>query len=175
MSTWTIDPDHSVAAFSVGHMMVSLVRGQFNQVAGVIKFNPPDLTSLTAEVTIEAASILTGVAKRDEHLKSPDFLDVVRYPQISFGSTSVEVTGLNSFLLAGFLTIHGVTHTVTLEGEYRGPAKSPDGDTSLGFSAKARINREAFGLSWNMEMENHGFMVGKELNLELHAEADLVQ
>lgn len=174
MSTWTIDPDHSVAAFAVGHMMVNLVRGQFNQVSGVIRFDPPDLCSLSVEATIEAASLITGVPKRDEHLKSADFLDVARYPQIIFRSVSTEGLSVNGFLLNGLLTIHGVTHTVGLEAEYFGPATSPDGDVTLGFHARTRLNREIFGLAWNVEMANQGFMVGKELYLDLHIEGDRV-
>lgn len=175
MATWVIDPDHTVAAFSVGHMMINLVRGQFNRVAGAINFSPPDLTTLAAEVSIAADGIHTGIAKRDEHLKSPDFLDVACFPKIEFKSTGVTVTGINTCLVGGLLTIHGVTRAVELAVECFGPARSPDDETSMGFAASARVNREQFGLTWNVEMENHGFMVGKELFISLNVEADLME
>ncbi len=175
MATWSIDPDHTVAAFSVGHMMISLVHGQFNQVAGKIRFSPPDLTSLAAEITIESAGVITGIAKRDEHLRSADFLDVANFPLIEFKSAGVSLTGINTCLVNGLLTIRGTTRPVELETQYFGPVRSPDGETSLGFRAGCRVNRESFGLIWNLDMENHGFMVGKELRLALEVEADLVE
>ena len=175
MAIWIIDPDHTVAAFSVGHMMVNLVHGQFNRVSGGITFSPPDLTSLAAEISIEAAGIYTGIAKRDEHLRSADFLDAANHPLLEFKSTGVTVTGVNSCLVNGLLTIRGTARPVELETQYFGPAKSAEGEISMGFQARCRINREAFGLTWNVEMENHGFMVGKELHLALNVEADLAE
>jgi polyisoprenoid-binding protein YceI len=173
MAKWTIDPDHSVAVFSIRHMMIANVHGHFNKIKGTIHFDPGDVIHSSVEVSIDASSICTGIKKRDDHLRSPDFLDVEKYPEILFKSTEVESTDGRRCKVKGDLTIHGVTQTVTLEVEYFGPIKSPFGATSLGFSAKTRINREDFGITWNASMEG-GVVVGRDVEILLDVEADLV-
>ncbi len=176
MDEWKIDPDHTAAAFSVRHFMITLVRGQFNKISGSIQYDPekPGLGSVVIE--IESSSVHTGIPKRDEHLRSPDFLEVDKYPLIQFKSTRIEPVAVNSFILTGDLTIRDVTRSVALDAEYLGRVKSPfDEDISIGFSASARINRQDFGVSWNFTMENGGLVVGNDLFLNLEVEADLVQ
>ena len=174
MAKWIIDPDHSVAGFAVRHMMISNVRGQFNKISGVVLFDPPDLDHLSVEAEIDAEGIYTGIQKRDEHLRSPDFFDVTRYPKIVFKSTKAEAGGGNRCKVTGNLTIRDVTRPVTFEVEYSGPVKDPfdEGGTSIGFSASTEINREDFGVLWNAPMEG-GVIVGKEVRITLDVEADL--
>src|SRR3990172_2258057 len=125
MSNWNIDPDHSVAAFAIRHMMISNVRGQFNSITGTINFDPANPGSATVKAVIAVSSLATGIRKRDEHLLSPDFFEVEKYPEIHFRSTGVEATGGNKGRVRGDLTIHGVTRPVVLEVEYSGPVKGP--------------------------------------------------
>jgi polyisoprenoid-binding protein YceI len=174
MAKWKIDPDHSVAAFTARHFMITLVRGQFNKISGTIEFDPENPTQGSVEASIETLGIHTGIPKRDEHLKSSDFLDVEHFPTITFKSSRIEAVAVNIFKVEGDLTIRGNTRPVTLEVEYLGQAKSPfDDDVSIGFSASTRINRFDFGVNWNYEMEKGGLVTGKELILNLEVEADL--
>jgi polyisoprenoid-binding protein YceI len=173
MSKWVIDPDHSVAAFVVRHMMVTNVRGQFNKISGTILFDSTDLTKSSVETIIDVSGIYTGIKKRDEHLCSPDFFGVEIYPQIIFKSTKSEIAGENHYKINGDLTIRGITRSVTLDAVYCGPEKSPFGETSIGFTAKTTINREDYGIIWNMALESGGVMVGKEVHIYLDIEADL--
>jgi polyisoprenoid-binding protein YceI len=177
MAKWIIDPDHSVAAFSVRHMMVSIVRGQFNKLSGTIQFDPADLGHSSVEAEIEVEGIWTGIQKRDEHLRSPDFFDVAKFPKIIFKSTRVEPTGGKRFRLSGNLTIHGVTHPVTFDGEYVGPVRGTDeGETCVGFNASTRIDREDYGMKWNAALlEKGGVVVGREVQITLDVEADPVE
>ena len=173
MAKWVIDPDHSVAVFSIRHFEIANVHGHFNKITGTIHFDPADTAHSSVEVTIDAASICTGIKKRDDHLRSPDFFDIEKYPKILFKDTNVEIISSNHCKVTGDLTIHGITQPVTFETKYFGPIKSPFGATSLGFSAKTRINREDFGITWNMEMEG-GVAVGRDVEITLDVEADLV-
>jgi polyisoprenoid-binding protein YceI len=154
--------------------MIANVRGHFSKIAGMIHFDISDITHSSVEVTLDATSICTGIKKRDDHLRSPDFLDVEKYPEIIFNSSKVEVTSISRCKVYGNLTIHGATHPVTLEVEYFGPVKSPFGATSIGFAAKAVVNREDYGLLWNVPMEAGGVLVGKYAEITLEAEADLI-
>jgi polyisoprenoid-binding protein YceI len=175
MTKWIIDPDHSVASFVVCHMMVANVRGQFNRISGTIHFDPDNMANSSVEVVIDASGIYTGIQKRDDHLCSSDFLDAERYPQITFKSTNVETTREKGFRVTGDLSIHGISHLVTLDAEYNGPEKSPYGETSMGFTAITRINRGDYGMIWNVLLESGGVMVGKEVLITLDAEADLTE
>ena len=178
MAKWLININHSSAAFEVRHMMVSWVHGLFGKVAGTLKFDPQNVAASIVEVEIDAASIHTGVEQRDNHLKSPDFLEVEQYPSITFKSTGVESGGLDQALVHGDLTIRGITHPVTLEVRWAGPAHFDDEGklyTSFGFRATTRINREDFGMVFNLELEHGGFMVGRQVYLTLNAEVDLVE
>ena len=177
MSKWLINLNHSSAVFAVRHMMVSWVWGQFNRITGSLDFDPLDVAAGSVAVEIDAASLYTGVEKRDLHLKSPDFLDVEKYPTISFKSTRVEPDGLDRALVHGDLTIRGVTRPVILEAGWSGPANFDDEGkiyTSYGFRGETRINREDFGMTFNAEMEHGGFMVGRLVHLILNLEVDLV-
>ena len=175
MEKWQIDPDHSVAAFEARHFMITLVRGQFNNISGTLLFDAATPTLCSVEAAIETAGIHTGISKRDEHLRSPDFLDVERFPLIRFKSTRIEPTALTRYTCTGDLTIRDVTREVKLDVEYLGRVKSPfDEDISIGFSAVARINRRDFGVNWQYAMENGGLVAGDDLILRLEVEADLV-
>jgi len=174
MAKWKIDPDHTVAAFIVRHMMIADVRGQFNKISGIIHFDPADAAHSSVEAVIEAGGIYTGIAKRDEHLRSPDFLDVEKYPRIIFRSSNAERSDVNRLKVTGDLSIRGITKTVVLDAEFSGIEKSPYGETSIGFSATTVINREDYGLLWNVALESGGLMVGKEVRIILDVEADLI-
>ena len=174
MTKWTIDPDHSVAAFSIRHMMVAHVRGQFNQMSGTILRDEDDATKSSMEMTIDVNSITTGIKKRDDHLKSEDFFDAAKHPSMTFKSSKVVLTGLQRAKVAGDLTIHGVTRPVTFDVEFAGPVKSPFGETTMGFTAETEISRADFGMTWNEPMEMGGVMVGNEVQLTVDIEADMV-
>ncbi len=174
MARWVIDPDHTVAAFSIRHMMITNVRGQFNTVNGTIDFDPEDITRSKVDVTIGVAGIWTGIAKRDEHLRSPDFFDVATYPHITFTSTRVEPSVGNGFRVHGDLSIRDTTKEVAFEAEWSGPKTTDDGDTCIGFSAVTVVNREDFGITWNYPLPGGGVMVGTDVTIHLDAEADLV-
>ena len=173
MSQWVIDPDHSVAAFVVRHMMVANVMGQFNKISGTINFDPDDVVKSSVEVVIDASGIYTGIPKRDNHLRSPDFLDVDKFPHILFRSAYVAGAGENRLRITGQLTIHGITKQVTFEADCTGPEKSPYGEISRGFTASVSINREDYNIMWNEPLESGGVMVGKEILITLEIEADL--
>jgi polyisoprenoid-binding protein YceI len=168
-----MDPDHSVASFAIRHMMVALVRGQFNKLSGAIRLDPDDPASTSFEASIEVGSLLTGVKKRDQDLLGGNFFDAARFPLMTFRSTGAEPTGLNRLKVTGALTIRGVTRTVVLDAEFSGPVKSPFGETTMGFAATATVNREDFGIAWNVEMEKGGAMVGRYVHIALDLEADL--
>jgi polyisoprenoid-binding protein YceI len=175
MAEWTLDPAHTAVEFSTRHMMVTTVRGQFQKVSGTLNFDPQNPAASSIEVTIDAASLTTTVEDRDNHLRSPDFLDVASYPTITFKSTKVEMTGSNTGKITGNLTIHGVTRPVVIDAEYLGEGKTPYGKTVTGFTGTTRINREDWGLTWNVALETGGWLVGKELTIRLDAEAIKVE
>jgi polyisoprenoid-binding protein YceI len=171
-----MEPEHTVAHLTARHMMITDVHGQFNKIQGIIYFDPKDIASTSVEAEIDAASIWTGVEPRDKHLRSADFLDVEKYPTISFKSTKVEVAGINSLKLHGDITIHGVTRPILLNAEFFGPNHYEDEEgsyTSIGFAAKTHLNREDFGMTWNNFFGNSNFMVGKHIDITLNTEADL--
>lgn len=172
MAIWNFDPGHSNADFSVRHMMITNVRGGFKEVSGTIEYDPANPAASSVNATINAASIWTGVADRDGHLRSADFLDVENYPTITFVSTSVNVKGENKAEITGDLTVHGVTKSVVLNTELLGVTKNPfTGTETAGFTATAKINREDFGLTWNQALEAGGVLVGKDINITLDVEA----
>ena len=169
--TWHIDPAHTNVEFTVRHMMISNVKGQFQKTSGTITVNGNDPTSAKIDATIDAASIDTRVEKRDTHLKSPDFLDVAKYPTITFTSTKVEADGPNKWKVTGDLTLHGVTKPVVLEVESSGPPINVMGTTRAGASATTKINRGDFGLKWNKMLDSGGVMVGDEVAISIDVEA----
>lgn len=170
-STWEIDPVHTAIEFSVRHMMVSTVKGQFEKVKGKLELDEKDVTKSTVEVSIGIASVSTHEPKRDAHLVSPDFFDVAKFPTATFKSTKVQKAGKNKLKVTGDLTLHGVTKPVVLEVE--GPTeayKTPFGTTVRGVHATVKIDRKDFEIGWNKVLDNGGVMVGNEVSLELNAE-----
>lgn len=169
-STWQLDADHSAAEFSVKHMMVSNVKGQFSKVAGTVTLDEKDPSKSNVEATLDASTVDTRNAKRDAHLKSPDFFDVAKYPTLAFKSTSVKKVGKDHFRVTGNLTIHGVTRPVTLDTEITASAKDPWGNTRRGLHATTKINRQDFGLKWNQALEAGGVLVGDEVGIAIDGE-----
>ena len=170
--TWQIDPAHTNVEFSVRHMMISNVKGQFQKTSGTIATSGTDPASAKIDATIDATSINTRVDKRDAHLKSPAFLDVDKFPTITFKSTKVEADGAGKWKVTGDLTLHGVTKPVVLEVEGTGkPITDPMGNTRAGASATTKISRKDFGLTWNQPLETGGVMVGDEVAISIDVEA----
>ena len=171
MATWSIDAGHSAVHFGVRHMMFTKIRGRFTRWSGELRLDPSELPSSRVEVTIDAGSIDTGDAQRDAHLKSADFLDVERFPEVTFRSTKVEDLGEGKLRVSGELTIRGVTRPVVLDTEYAGRVKDPWGNDRAGFAARAAIDRTDFGLRWNQTLETGGLLVGNKVEIELELEA----
>jgi polyisoprenoid-binding protein YceI len=167
---WQIDNAHSEIQFSVRHMMISKVRGSFDNFTGEIELSEENPAAATVDVTVDVASINTREEQRDGHLKSADFFDVETYPTMHFASTGVERTGDKSAKLHGNLTIRDVTKPVTLDVEYQGMAKSPWGTTSAGFTASGKLNRKDWGLNWNQALETGGVLVGEEVTISVEVE-----
>jgi polyisoprenoid-binding protein YceI len=167
-TTWNIDPVHSHAEFKVRHMMISNVKGQFKGITGTLKRDGSDLTKSGAEISIDAATINTGDAQRDAHLKSADFFEVEKFPTLTFKSNRISKNKDGVLTVAGELGIRGVTRNVVLEVE--GPSaemKDPWGNTRIGLSATTRVNRKDFGLTWNAALETGGILVGDDVNINL--------
>jgi len=169
--TWQIDSSHTSVEFTVRHMMISNVKGQFQKTTGTITANGNDSASAKIDVTIEASSIDTRVERRDAHLKSPDFLDVAKYPTITFKSTNVEADGPNKWKVTGDLTLHGVTKQVVLDVEGSGAPVQVMGNKREGASATTKIKRGDFGLTWNKALEAGGVLVGEEVAISIDVEA----
>jgi polyisoprenoid-binding protein YceI len=171
---WQIDPAHAAAHFSVRHLMISNVRGEFSKLSGAVVLDPADLTRSTVGVSLETASINTREPQRDEHLRSADFLDVANHPTITFRSKRIASGGPENYKLTGDLTIRGVTQEVTFDVEGPTPAvKDPWGNVRTGITAAAKINRKDFGLVWNALVEGGGVMVGDQVSITI--EAELIQ
>ena len=171
---WQIDPAHSAAHFSVRHLMISNVRGEFSKVSGNVVLDPSDLTKSSVEVIVDATTIDTREPQRDEHLRSADFLDVANHPSITFRSKQITAAGAGRFKVTGDLTIRGVTRTVTFDVDGpTPPVKDPWGNVRAGVSATAKINRKDFGLVWNALTEAGGVVVGDEVSITF--EAELIQ
>ena len=169
--TYNIDTKHSSIGFSITHLMVSTVRGSFADYQGTIQFDPANPEATTAEATIQAASINTQQPDRDKHLIGPEFLDVEKNPTIAFKSKSVKKEGAN-YLLTGDLTLRGVTKEITLPMVINGPIKSPmGGENVIGLNGQTKINRQDFGVSWNKQMDQGGYVLGDEVMLEVNIEA----
>lgn len=170
--TWIIDPFHTLVEFSVVHLKINLVKGRFNEVRGSmhLDFQRPELSWVKAQ--INAASIYTGVAARDNHLRSADFFEVATYPTITFESTEVQQTGTNSGLVAGELTLHGVTRIVSFQTQFGGSTKDPDtGNRRIGFSAVSAIDRRIFNMHFSHILEGNIAFVANEARIELNIEA----
>jgi polyisoprenoid-binding protein YceI len=168
--TFDLDPAHTRIGFSARHMMVSRVRGHFADFTGSITIAEEPLDS-SAEAVIKTASIGTGSADRDKHLVSPDFLDVEKFPEITFTTTKVIATHGAGFTVLGNLTIKDVTRPVELKLELEGVGNSPWGKQVLGYSMTTEIDREDFGITWNVALETGGVLVGKTVKIEIEGEA----
>ncbi|MBV9946762.1 MAG: polyisoprenoid-binding protein [Myxococcales bacterium] len=170
-SDWEVDSSHSRVGFGIRHMMVSTVHGTFDKYTGQLALDDADLSKSKAHIEIDASSIDTGNAKRDEHLRSPDFFDVAHYPKITFDSTKVEKRGADSLSVTGNLTIRNVTKPVVLSvSGLTGEVKDPWGGVRRGASAQAKISRKDFGLNWNKSLDTGGVVLGDDVNIELEVE-----
>ena len=170
--SWSIDNVHTHVGFAVKHMMVSTVRGQFKSYrATVARLDPKDFTKSHFEGEIDVASIDTGNADRDAHLRSNDFFDAPNHPTITFKSTRIEAKDAGDYRVHGDLTIRGVTKPVTLDVEFHGTQKDPYGRNVAGVTARGTVNRKDFGVSWNAVLETGGFAVSDKVTLELELEA----
>lgn len=170
-ATYEIDPAHTTAQFSVKHMMVTNVRGEFGKVTGALELDEKDITKSTVNVSIDTTTIDTRQPQRDAHLKSKDFFEVEKYPAITFKSKKVEKAGEGKLKVTGDLTMHGVTKEIVLDVE--GPSKEfkdPYGNMRLGATAATTLSRKDFGLNWNKALEAGGVMVSDEVKVALDVE-----
>jgi polyisoprenoid-binding protein YceI len=171
-ATWAIDPAHTNVQFSVRHMMLSNVTGEFGKVTGTVAGDQTAPATAVIEATIDATSINTREPKRDEHLKSPDFLDVAQHPTITFKSKKIEPAGAGSFKVTGDLTLHGVTKEAVLDvSDVTAPIKDPMGKTRAGAHATTKINRKDFGINWSKALDGGGVMVGDDVAITIDVEA----
>jgi polyisoprenoid-binding protein YceI len=173
-SSWSFDAAHTRVGFAVRHMVVSTVRGHFTKYEGSLTLDEKDVTRSKVDITIDTASVDTDVAKRDDHLRSPDFFDVAKFPKMTFASTKVEKAG-SGLKVTGNLTLHGVTKPVVLEvSELTAEVKDPYGNLKRGATATAKINRKDFGLAYNAVLEAGGVAIGEEVTINLDVELDKV-
>ena len=173
MSTWKIDPNHIDLLFSAKHMMVTTVRGKFNQVEGELELDEADPTRSRGEIRAAAASLNTGVEMRDNHLRSADFLDAEHYPWVVARTTAIERAG-DRYRVEAALTIRDETRPVTFDAEFLGFYSSMQGGRRVGFHLDARVLRKDWGLNWNVALEAGGWLVGDEVRLEIDVAADEV-
>ena len=166
---WTIDPTHTQVGFSVPHMVVSEVDGQFKQFAGKVLLDEKDLTKSKVELTVQVASIDTGVADRDEHLRSGDFFDAGKHPTITFKSTKITKAG-KGFKVTGDMSIRGVTKSITLDATLSEAVTSPWGKQVRGAKLTGKLNRLDFGVSWNKALDKGGIAVGNEVSIVVKTE-----
>ncbi|HEY4393879.1 MAG TPA: YceI family protein [Polyangia bacterium] len=169
--TWQIDKAHSDIHFTVRHMIITRVRGRFLKWDGTLVLDEQDWSKSQVEVAIDAASITTNDEKRDAHLRSADFLDAEKFPKLTFKSTKVEAGKGDTLFVTGNLTIRDVTKAVTLEVEKLGKAKDPWGNNKVAFNGKLTVEREEFGAKWNQALETGGWLVGKQVEVDLELQA----
>jgi polyisoprenoid-binding protein YceI len=167
---WKLDPTHTLVEFSAKHLMITTVKGRIADVEGAIYIDENNPSKSTVEATLNAQSIDTRTDQRDNHLRSADFLDVEKYPQIKFRSTRVE-GGREEFKLTGDLTIRDVTRPITLDVKFEGQQKDPWGGERIGFSATGKFDRRDFGLTWNVLLETGGLTVGNDIKVAIEVEA----
>ena len=169
-TTWGIDPAHSEIAFKVKHLMITNVKGSFTEFSGQLLTDGDDFSTAEISFTINPASINTGVADRDAHLKSADFFDVENFSAISFTDGKLVKTGDDEFNLLGNLVIKGVSQPVALKAEYGGQMADPWGNVKAGFTLEGKINRKDFGLTWNATLETGGVLVSDDIKLNLEVQ-----
>ena len=168
-TTWKLDPTHSHIEFSAKHMMITTVKGRFADFEGTVTGNQDSPAGAAVNVTIKATSIDTRTEQRDGHLRSADFLDVEKFPTITFRSTKIS-GAKDKFTLTGDLTIRDVTRPVTLDVTFEGQGTDPWGGTRAGFSATGKIDRREFGLTWNQALETGGLLVSNDIKLQIDAQ-----
>jgi polyisoprenoid-binding protein YceI len=169
--TYTLDPAHTRIGFVARHAMVTKVRGAFNKFEGTATLDGANPANSSAQVTIDATSIDTRNAQRDEHLRGNDFLAMADYPQITFTSTGARQVDDTTFELTGDLTIKGVTNSVTIPFSFEGAAKDPFGNLRVGFEGAVTINRKDYGITWNAALETGGVLVSEKVTLEFEISA----
>ncbi|MFV1956223.1 MAG: YceI family protein [bacterium] len=171
MAKWNIDPAHSGAGFAVRHFMLSNVKGLFQDISGIVNYDPDDPSAIKIDAVISTSSISTGIKDRDEHLQSGDFLDVANFPEMAFVSTDADLSD-GSGTVSGDLTIRGISKPVNFDVVYFGPMVDPfESKTHIGFTATATINRVDYGMIWNAELEGGGVVVGNKVQITLDVEA----
>ncbi|WP_413577355.1 YceI family protein [Bdellovibrio sp. HCB290] len=168
---FTIDPAHTTITFKVQHMMIAKVKGRFDKFEGTFDFDEKSQKLDNVAVKIQAASINTNQSDRDKHLKSPDFLDVAKFPTIDFKSTKTDYENSKPEKVQAKLTIHGVTKEVAVDVDYNGAVTDPQGKRRVGFAIETKLNRKDFGLVWNKAMETGGVLVGDTVEVEIQGEA----
>ena len=173
-TTWKLDPAHTDITFSAKHMMITTVRGTFADVDGTLEIDEVDPTNTRGEIRVKAASLSTGFAARDTHLRSADFFDVEKYPEIVVRFDRVELAKGDDYAVTADVTIRDVTRPLAFAVEYVGSTTNFQGTRHIAFTAKAKLNREDWGLNWNMALETGGWLVGKEIKLIVEVVADEV-
>ena len=169
MQRYEVDVDHSTLEFSVAHMVVSKTTGRFTDYTGFIEMDPEALKANAIEAVIKTASITTNHAKRDEHLRGPDFFNVEQYPTMIYRMKSYQKTG-EDYTVVGDLTLLGVTKEIVLVGRFNGVAKDPWGNERAGFTAAGKLNRKDFGMNWSKTLDNGGLVVGNEVGIRMEIE-----
>ena len=167
---YTADPSHSSIGFAVRHMVVSKVKGYFNEYTATILYDDKDITKSSTEVTIKTASVDTRDAKRDEHLRTPDFFDSAKYPEITFKSKRIEKSG-EGFVAVGDLTMRGVTKEISIQFTFSGVVTDPWGNTRLGLSGGTKLNRQDYGISWSKSLDTGGLVVADDVEIAIEIEA----
>jgi len=170
---YDIDPAHSTVGFTVKHLGISTVPGKFSKFKGTVALDKHESTAAHVEAVIDAASIDTGIEARDKHLKSPDFFDVEKYPEIRFVSTKISPVKDDKFVMEGDLTMHGVTKPIKLDAVFGGEAKDPWGGRRAACSATGTLDRKDFGLTWNKVLETGGLLVGENVQISIEVEGVL--
>jgi polyisoprenoid-binding protein YceI len=168
--TFAIDPTHSEVSFQIRHM-VSQVRGRFNDFSGTIQMDPKNLPASSVDLHIKATSIDTNVADRDKHLRTADFFDVEKYPEITFKSESIAPAGKDKYNVTGTLTLHGVSKKITLPVTFLGQAKDPWGGTRAGFQTDTKLDRKDYGIVWNKAIDNGGVLLGDDVSIAINLES----
>lgn len=170
-AVYQIDPAHSTIGFAVRHLMINNVTGRFNEFAGKISYDAADITRSAVEFTAQTASVDTGVARRDNHLRTPDFFAVQQYPEMTFKSTKVERKGKDAYVAHGTFTLHGVSKEIAIPFKLYGPIKDPQGKQRLGVEAGLTLNRQDYGIKYNSVLEGGGLAVGNAVQITLLLEA----
>jgi polyisoprenoid-binding protein YceI len=169
-TVWLIDPKHTLVEFAVTYLTFTTVKGRFDGVSGTVRADAERLAGVSVDVEIDAASLDTREGRRDTHLRSADFLDVERYPTITFTSTRVEPIDAERWLVHGDLTIRGTTRPIVLDTLVKGRGRNPEGLDVAGFAARAEIDRRDFGLTWNQALETGGVLVGTSVAIQLEVQ-----